>query len=220
VCVLLISNYIRVRYADSAAEPSADAELARISERLTQAPAGEEVIEQIEALELRTKNAYTSDISLIRLDIFLLAAGAAVLLISSTLMFILRGGKPERTDTDTGRKRAIPAGLTGDMLIAGGGIGFVAIALIFLFLSYTTIVQDQRSMEAAIASLKTIQEAALERARIEAESIVYENYLAAEELRINWPSFRGPGGVGVAPKVKPPTAWNGTLGKPSLSIGS
>jgi outer membrane protein assembly factor BamB len=56
-------------------------------------------------------------------------------------------------------------------------------------------------------------QAARDRAQAEAESIVYENHLAAEELAINWPSFRGPGGIGLAPGAKPPTAWNGNTGE-------
>ncbi len=158
-------------------------------------------------LRFRSAEAYISNLSLIRLGIFLLAGGTAVLLISSTFMFILHRQVTERVKTDVGKMSATPAGLSGNILIVGAGIGLVAIALVFAFLSYAAIERNHGSIETGIASLKSIQEAARERARIEAESVVYKNYLAAEELKVNWPSFREPGGVGVALNADPPTTY-------------
>ncbi len=196
VCVLAIANYIRFGTSD----PSKDAELAHISERLTRTPEDEELTDKLEDFEQVIKDAYHSKRLQLRIGMFLLAGGAIVLLAGSFFVLILR------------RMQAPAERLPTILFVAAGGMGLIVIALLFTFLSHASIEQNQRSTQTSISSLKAMLKVARDRRQIEAESIVYENYLAADELKTNWPSFRGPGGIGIAPKAKPPTTWNGATG--------
>ncbi|MBN2308211.1 MAG: PQQ-binding-like beta-propeller repeat protein [Candidatus Hydrogenedentes bacterium] len=195
VCVLLIANYVQVRAADPLDNP----ELLRLRERLSASPeADEALVEEIRALDLLSRKAFFTSQAHLRMGGRLLLIGAAVFLIAFRLAARWNPRLPARqAGTDApAQRRAIAR--TRE-LVSGIAVILVLAALTAAYMTPTGIPAPGEAAPPDTPGPDAV-----------AESVM--PYPSWEDMLAQWPSFRGPGGFGVAPCATAPTAWDGDTG--------
>lgn len=196
VCVLLIANYVQVRAADPLNHP----QLLQLRRQLADAPdLDSQLVDQIRALDLLARKAYFTSRAHLRVGGHLLLGGVVVLLIALKLAARWRpdipapaqGAEAGQYWAQTRRARE---------LVALASIVFVVAALLA---AYLTPSRFRASFADASASAESVP-------LPNAPGLSFPDW---ETLQQHWPSFRGPGGYGVAPRANPPIDWDGPSGR-------
>jgi outer membrane protein assembly factor BamB len=160
--------------------------LLQLRQRLADAPVeDEQLVGQIRALDLLARKAFFTSQAHLRMGGHLLLGGVIVLLISLKLAARWRARPPAPPDEDISKEYWRSATRAKE-LIAFAGLILVIVSLLAAYLTPMGI-PDVSPEEAG------------------------EQYW--ESVRQNWPSFRGPGGYGVAYYTNAPTDWDGESGR-------
>ena len=192
VSVLLIANYVQIR----AAAPLDDPELLKLRAQLAAAPtADENLVQQIRLLDLLARKAFFTSQDHLKMGGYLLLGGVIVLLIALRTAAKYRSrvpipeGEPPATAYWGSRARA-------KELIALSGLLLVIAAL---YAAYFTRLDIPVSPGTPISRSASKEQA--------------PSYPDWETMLQQWPSFRGPGGYGVANYTTAPTDWDVGTGK-------
>jgi outer membrane protein assembly factor BamB len=204
LCILLTVNYLQLQRSD----PLNSRALERLILRLGDNPEEGELREEIRALDLLARRAYFSRRWQIRTASLMLLLSVGVLLVSLKVL----GGRRKLTEEKspsspwTLASRSRIGVLVAVVLLLAAGLA----AGIF---SESALNRDYMG-DSAVADTDAGGQAASEApAAAQAETEVKENILDREELRRNWPSFRGPGGLGIAYVQEAPIRWDGISGE-------
>ena len=201
VCVLLISSYIQVR----ATAPLDSPELLKLREMLAnKTDPDEALVEQIRALDLLARKAFfTSQAQLIRGGTLLL--GAVIILFVAlklaarwrpVLPVVARAPQAQSFWHErAGARRAV----------GGAGIFLVSFALFAAFFSKSGV-PSLTSADVAPRVAESAVTTSVAEARPEPRPAPLPTF---EELKQQWPSFRGAGGYGVARTAGAPIDWDG-----------
>jgi len=188
VCILLIAHCAQMR----AMKPLDDPVLLQLRQQLADAPVpNEELVEHIRALDLLARKAFFTSQAHLRMGGHLLLGGVVVLLISLRLSARWRARPPVPGDEDLS-KEYWRSGTRAKELIAFAGVLLVIAALL-----------------AAYMTPMRIPDLPLKEAR-QVPAVKFPDW---ETIRQNWPSFRGPGGYGVAYYTNAPADWDGESGR-------
>lgn len=195
LCVLLLADFVRIQKMD----PLNDPHLLQLREKLAASTGGHEgLVEQIRTFDLYARRAFFSNQEQRRLGGFLLLGGTVVCFMALKLS---RLWKPELPRI--GKTEPVNYGELNSLfrqLMAGTGIVLAALAL---FLAFT--VQSDLSIVLAKtgkpvpSTAQNIQPAFLPS--------------TLPSVTSNWPSLRGPGGVGVAHFTNAPIRWDVETGE-------
>ena len=186
--VLMIFNYIQTKSVD----PLNSQAISQLMTQLKENPDDTALKEQIRALDLLARKAYFTHQWQIRTGSYLLFVFVLGLLRALKYMSSLEPRLPDLNrapDLDEIRESKF----LSRKYILFGGLGLFFLAFVLGILSQTElkdigIIQTKESQETAI--LQNI-----------------------EEIRDNWPGFRGPEGIGVAYHTDVPTEWDGPSGQ-------
>lgn len=188
VCILLIAHCAQMRVI----KPLDDPVLLQLRQQLAEAPTpDEELVEHIRALDLLARKAFFTSQAHLRMGGHLLLGGVVVLLISLRLSARWSARLPVPRDEDLS-KEYWRVGTRGKELIAFAAVLLVITSLLAAYLTPMRIpaVSPEQSAKARAVSFPDW-----------------------ETVRQNWPSFRGPGGYGVAYYTNAPTDWDGESGR-------
>ena len=186
--VLMIANYIQTKSVD----PLNSQAISQLMTKLQQNPEDTVLIEQIRALDLLARKAYFTHQWQIRTGSYLLFAFVLVLLLAVKYMSSLESRLPDLSKSPepdkTWKNR-----LLSRKYILYGGLGLVLLAFVLGVLSQTEInkigiVQPEKSQGTS-------------------------DYPSIQEIRNNWPGFRGPEGIGWGYHTDVPTEWDGPSGQ-------
>ena len=186
--VLMIVNYIQTKSVD----PLNSQAISQLMTKLQQNPEDKVLIEQIRALDLLARKAYFTHQWQIRTGSYLLFAFVLICLLALKYMSSLEPRLPDLTKglepEETWESR-----LLSRKYILYGGLALVLVAFILGLLSQNDlkkigIVQPGKSQGSS-------------------------GYASIQEMRNNWPGFRGPEGIGWAYHTDVPTEWDGPSGK-------
>lgn len=183
VCVLLIANYVQIRIA----KPLDDPALLQLRQQLAETPAADEdeqLVGQIRAMDLLARKAFFTSQAHLRMGGYLLLGGVVVLLTSLKLAARWRIRPPVPPDEDLSKEYWHSSSRAKEL------ITFSAVLL-------------------AIASLLAAFLTPLQVPAISLDETAAPSFPDWETIRRNWPSFRGPGGYGVAYHTTAPTDWDG-----------
>ncbi len=189
VSTLLVANFIQMK----AVSPLDNPQIAKLRAQLATAPETDpKLVQQIEAMDLLARKAFFTSQAHIRTGGYLLLGGAVVLLVA------LRAAATSRRRAPVPEGAEAPAAYwatrnRAKKLVAITGATWIALALVAAFFTRLDIPQPAAT---GAASAKPESEAAKPQ---------YPNW---ETMRQNWPSFRGPGGYGVAHFATAPTEWD------------
>ena len=186
--VLMIANYIQTKSVD----PLNSQAISQLMTRLQENPEDTVLIEQIRALDLLARKAYFTHQWQIRTGSYLLFTFVLILLLALKYMSSL---EPRLPDLSKGLEpeKTWESRLLSRKYILYGGLGLVLLAFVLGVLSQTEInkigiVQPDKSKGTS-------------------------DYPSIQEIRDNWPGFRGPEGIGWAYHADVPTEWDGPSGQ-------
>jgi outer membrane protein assembly factor BamB len=186
--VLMVANYIQTKSVD----PLNSQAISQLMTELKQNPDDTVLIEQIRALDLLARKAYFTHQWQIRTGSYLLFAFVLILLLALKYMNSLEPRLPDLTQ-ESEPEKTWENRLMARKYILYGGLGIVLLAFVLGVLSQTEldkigIFQPGKTRGAS-------------------------DYPSIDEIRENWPGFRGPEGIGWAYHTDVPTEWDGPSGK-------
>lgn len=186
--VLMIANYIQTKSVD----PLNSQAISQLMTKLQQNPEDTVLIEQIRALDLLARKAYFTHQWQIRTGSYLLFAFVLVLLLALKYMSSLEPRLPDLSKSPEPEK-TLEGRLLSRKYILYGGLGLVLLAFVLGVLSQT--------------ELKKIGIFQPEKSQGTSE------FPSIQEIRNNWPGFRGPEGIGWDYHTDVPTEWDGPSGQ-------
>ncbi len=186
--VLLIVNYIQTKSID----PLNSKALNQLMLQLQENQNDEALKEQIRALDLLARKAYFINQWQIRTGGFLLFAFVLIFLIALKYLSSLQTQFPDLNENFESEK-AWENKLLAKKYIIFSGLGLFAFAFVL-----SVLTEDELS-DIEFAKSKSI--------------IEEPTYSSIEEIRNNWPNFRGPEGIGIAYNTNVPTQWDGISGE-------
>ncbi len=186
--ILMIANYIQIKSVD----PLNSKAISQLMTRLQENPEDTALKEQIRALDLLARKAYFTHQWQIRTGSYLLFAFILVLLLALKYMSSLQSRLPDLSKSaepdDTWKSK-----LLSRRYILYGGLGLFVLAFILGILFQT--------------ELKNVGIVKAEGSRAATD------FPGVDEIRNNWPGFRGPEGIGIAFHTDVSTEWDGSSGK-------
>ncbi len=185
--VLMIANYIQTKSVD----PLNSKALNRLMLELREDQSNDELKEQIRALDLLARKAYFTNQWQIRTGGFLLFAFVLTFLIALKYMRSLEKQLPDFEENPE-YESSWEYNLLAKKYLIFGGLGLFVIALVIGVLS-----------ENEMSEIGTDTNSAAEKSA----------FPGLDEIRNNWPNFRGPEGIGVAYNSSAPTQWDGQTGE-------
>ena len=192
LAALLIVNYLQIRATD----PLDNVELLKLREQLA-ASGGEDenLVNQIRVLDLLVRKAFFTSQEQLRIGGLMLLAGAIVFLAAFRLAARWNPKVPAPGGTpDT---QAYWGALAQSReLITGSAVVLVLVTLTAAYFTPTDI-----PMPSAAATVEMAGEAP-------PPVSPAADFPSWEDMLAQWPSFRGPGGIGVAHFATAPTQWN------------
>lgn len=198
VAVLLIANFLQSRPLD----PLDNQALESLIQQLRDDPENAALREQIRTIDLLSRKALFVSQWQLRTGSYLLLAGIIVLLAALKIIDSLQPKLPHVEGTPKPEASWLLA-TKARQWIAGLGVFLLGTALILAFFSY-------RELDAGRGA-----------------DGVATSGVSRSEILTNWPNFRGPDGLGIAPGATPPlgwqmdsgqgVAWRSPLPKPGLS---
>jgi outer membrane protein assembly factor BamB len=229
ICILMIANYIQLKKAD----PANMKVITALVEKLSQNPDDVQLRDEIRTLDLLSRKAYFTSQWQIRTGGYLLLAGIAMMIIALQWIALKRKRNPVLTgigEEMTGTQKK------ARQLVIYGGLLLLATAFISGFLSYRSIkgkysdeslsfsvpadtlagvlpgsaqIPDQTdNQDTAVVNPEDVQAGALP-AMIQEEN---EKMAIVSGPGVNFPTFRGPGGLAVVPQKNNPVDWDGPSG--------
>jgi len=189
--VLMIINYIQTKSID----PLNSKAISQLMTRLQENPDDKDLKEQIRALDLLARKAYFTHQWQIKTGSYLLFAFVLVLLLALKYMSSLQPRLPDLSKSPDPDETWETKFLSRKYILFVG-LGLFILAFVLGILSQTElknigIIQTEESQEATV-------------------------FPSIEEIRDNWPGFRGPEGIGVAYHTDVPSEWDGLSGQSIL----
>jgi outer membrane protein assembly factor BamB len=186
--VLMIANYIQTKSVD----PLNSQAISQLMIKLQQNPEDTVLIDQIRALDLLARKAYFTHQWQIRTGSYLLFAFVLIFILAMKYMSsfeprlpdLTKGPEPEKTWENR---------LLSRKYLLYGGLGLVFLAFVLGVLSQTELKK--------IGIVR------------EENSAGKSDFASIQEMRDNWPGFRGPEGIGWAYHTDVPTEWDGPSGR-------
>jgi outer membrane protein assembly factor BamB len=232
ICILMVANFFQLKKAD----PTNMKVITALVERLSQNPADNQLREEIRTLDLLSRKAYFTSQWQIRMGAYLLLAGLAIMVIA--LQWILLNRKRNPILSSEYQENTFLSQKKSRRLILTGGTLLLAIALLFGFLSNNQLrgkysdasllssapavsvdIPNQNSLQskpgiavpADSLNAGNPQQAVLPSGKESAPAIAKPT--SSSSPADNYPTFRGPGGFGVALQKNIPIDWDGATGK-------
>lgn len=233
LCVLVVVNFIQIKRAD----PLNTRVMKVMIERMHANPGDEQLRQEIREIDLMARKAFFTNQWQVRMGGYLLFFSLLVVVICVKSIELIQKtlpGVPVDTKTDFWNIRQI-----NRTWVAYTGIFVVIVSLVVVFLTHREL---GKNLDLAIAGIKTETSASVAmaesknaemqeggNAKMQENNIAdsagkpdtlsitakvnMDGYPSAEEIAQNFPSFRGPGGNGIAFQKNIPTNWDGKTGK-------
>jgi outer membrane protein assembly factor BamB len=227
ICILLIANYLQMKKVD----PIEQHTLNLLIERLNENPDDEALREEIRTFDYISRKAYFTNTWQVRTGGYLLLIGIATVIISLQIISLKK--KKEPLISDQKPESIILNQKKSRFWISVGGVVIVASALIAAFLTHSEL-EDKFTQKATLKDIQVVeneenitedQDIDFAEEEITDTNVVDSSttekeveivkYKAASwsEIKHNFPSFRGPGGNGIAFQKNIPTKWDGATGQ-------
>lgn len=220
LCILIMVNYYQLRRSDPLNTPG----IKILVERLNSNPEDEQLKQQIRELDLLARKAFFTNRWQIKTGGYLLIFTILVLVSSLKTIELIKSKLPilpaDEKETFWNDR------LLNRKWLSYSGIGLLVFALVFAFLSYRqlgkTLELSARNPTAAKGDNLEARPQSANQTEATADSSTVNDTASAssnstwaswDELRQNFPGFRGPGGNGIAFQKNIPVQWDGKSGK-------
>ncbi len=234
LCVLIIVNFIQIKRSDPLNSPA----LKALVDRVQSNPEDEALRQEIRELDLLARKAFFTNQWQVRMGGYLLFFSLLVVVIclkTAELMQKTLPDVPTEEKTDFWHTRKI-----NRIWVAYTGISIVVISLLLVFLTHRELgknlvvaseaIKVRPDVSGSEINAENVQPSGVlntgtppdslttdtaggTNATLGISKVALEGYPTAQEIAANFPSFRGPGGFGMAWQKNIPTSWNGKSGK-------
>jgi outer membrane protein assembly factor BamB len=181
--ILMVANFVQTKSID----PLNSQALNQLMLELQKDPENAALKDQIRAIDLLARKAYFTHQWQIKTGSILLFISVLILLISLKYIHSLRSKLPNLEESP-GIEDSWQAKILARKYITYSGLTLFSLALILAIVSET-------EMNGKVSSVNAAKLPSL------------------EEIRQNWPNFRGPEGIGLSYQTGFPTEWNGESGQ-------
>ena len=221
--VLIIVNYLQLQRAD----PLNTKALNAMVERLRANPEDQALRDQVRELDLLARRAFFTNQWQVKTGGLLLLCSILVMVTCLQAIGYYKKISPEISGKD--QENVFVFRKTGRIWIAGSGTVLVMTALLFAWLTHNSLsdkidlaLQGNNAKTDTINVAGTFVPDALNTGTTDTALISKDSSVASaptdgfpgqSELRANFPSFRGVGGLGVAYQKNIPITWDGKSGK-------
>jgi outer membrane protein assembly factor BamB len=228
ICILLIANYVQVKKMD----PVNMTVINSLVERLSENPSDTKLRDEIRTLDLLARKAYFTNRWQIKTGGFLLLSGALLLIIALQVLSLSK--KTEPVMTTENKENDILTGKSSRKWIAVSGTAFLVLALVLAWVSQNEIlnrfeksngisitsdsistenIADEPEGSSPADSLTGTTQAPELKAKDEPVQNIIQPGTGISQKNDNYPTFRGPGGLGIARQKDIPTNWDGATGE-------
>ena len=197
VAALMLVNHFQSRSFDPLASP----ELVRMKAALVQNPADEALKKQVRMVDYNLRRQHSRHLALAGRSGLLLMVGASVFLLA-VQSAIYRRKLPKTQKVERTHQTEDHAAATARWAVAVLGV-MLGGAAWALAAQAPTLIPAQAAKTAATAEPAVAAE----------PPAPTTPFPTPEELKQNWPRFRGPGGSGVSAYANVPTTWNAKTGE-------
>jgi outer membrane protein assembly factor BamB len=193
VGVAMVVGHLGSRAEDPLKSPG----LRESKEKLRLSPADEQLKTRIRALDLQLRQQYFSQLSRVGSGTYLLLGGVAVFVVAATQSMRCRKPLPSPGPKPDGAEQAVRRAVTARWSVAASGLVIGLFLVVMSFGLTTALPKSTAEVEKLLGTggAEAVADAA-----------------SAEELRANWPCFRGADGGGVSITTNAPTSWDPKAG--------
>lgn len=196
ICAVLMVFQFRSWWEDPLNPP----ELIKLKEQLLANPKDEQIKAQIRQLDVQVRNRYFRQLRANQSGAWLAAGAFGLFLLAMHQVMKSRQRPPmpqaspnaselrEKTRALSRRWVAIVGACTGAGLLAAALVNSPALPV--------SVAEIDKLLGGGAGGEQALAD-----------------YATEDEMRLNWPSFRGPAGIGVAPGTNAPLTWDATTGK-------
>ncbi len=187
ICAMLVSNHFHSKIS----APLDSKELDELKTVLLQEPKNDSIKEQIRAVDVELRKEYFQRRRFSEKGGYLLLAGIVVFLIGikSAATYRKKLPMPQTSSDEQGQEAHAATVARWSVSVFGLAVGGVALVLAMMSGGGLT----KESLQAADTKVAS--------------------YPSPEEIKKNWPRFRGPGGLGISAYTNVPSSWNGETGE-------
>ena len=198
LAALLVINHIQIKKFDPLNSPV----ITKLILDLKKNPQNNALREQIREMDLLARKAFFTSQTQVRTGGALLLVGVIIMLISLSIIAVITKKPPHPEKTCPGMDSPFLNAALARQLMIGAGIFLVAV-VIFLSLTSETDLTEAIVSEAGNAKKPVGQ----------IPGKVPYKLPTREELKKNWPNFRGLDGNGITKRKGVPIEWDGKSGK-------
>lgn len=191
--VMLVSHL-----GTDAVDPLTSPELKPLKEKLGLSPTDEQLKQQIRRVDLQMRSRYFRQLAHTSSGVYLLLAGAVVFLVAAGQCARYQKQPPMPQARTSGQDSAKAARLARWSVGAAGAL--IGAVIVLLSLGEQTALPERSSPATGTVSGQT------------APGGAPADAAPPEEMRQNWPRFRGPGGTGVSEAAHLPASWDAKTG--------
>ena len=194
VGVVMIAGHIGTRAEDPLKSPL----LKEYKEKLRLNPADEQMKQRIRALDLQLRQKYFTQLVRTQSGVYLLLGGVAMFVLAATQVarYRRRPTSPVAKPEDPQQSRRAAA--TARWSVAAAGLAFAGFLLAVSFGKATVLPKGSAAVDKLLGG---------------GESAAVADAASPEELKRNWPRFRGADGSGVSAFTNSPLEWDAKTGK-------
>ena len=196
VTILLFANYVQLKRSD----PVGDRIISQLRTDLREKPLDQTLREQIRLLDLLSRKALFTSLSLNRHGTFMLIGGIALTLLSLHVLAMF-GRRLPHPPSCAGPDEAAETRPRARWAIAGLAAALAASGVMLIMLTRTQL--DRMFSDTAVLPSPTGTVAA---------TVAAAPYPGQAEIQSNWPCFRGPDNCGIAYCTTAPVSWDGASG--------
>ncbi len=205
VFVLLVVNYLQVRAMD----PINNTLINELRDQYAAAPDQDVVLAQrIRDLDLLTRKAFFTSQYHLRAGGLLLLVGVVVFLLAFKNMARWRAELPQLAETPPAEIEWLSYA-TSRHLIAWTGVVLLAGGLLASHMTESILFADATAVSTQDVTVPSVEETVT----APVAAVATQPAPTWDIISANWPSFRGPGGYGVAHFTTAPTEWDFATGK-------
>ena len=200
-CLVVAGTMLATQWKSRGSGPLDSPELLALKDSLREHPTDDAVKTRIRALDLRLRSDFFARRQMSRSGGVILLCGVAVLLAALSAAAGLRERRPRLDTPPDARTRWTRTSLGGRVALAAAGSALGGLAVVTISAS----APDLRGRLAQVVAEKPAPPPPVPKTATP--------YPAWDEIRTNWPYFRGPGGLGVSAFTNVPVAWNAAKGE-------
>ena len=227
-CVLIIVNFIQVKRAD----PLNTAAMTSLVEKLQNDPGNEQIRQEVRTLDLLARKAFFTTQWQVRTGGYLLFISILILVTCVKALELMRVKLP---DAPFGKPAVFwETRILKRHWLVYSGAGLVVLTLLLAWFTHNDLGKDletavtresqtvnrdkgsgvrdqgsgnQKPAAGSSDSIKVNHDSS--------SSILHpaSNYPSWQEVKLNFPSFRGPGSIGITERTNIPASWDGKSGK-------